>query len=77
MAVLIQSNCEVVAAADVSAIDASTFTVTAKVLAALVPQEFVAVTLILPFWPIAPEVAVIETVPCPAVIFQPVGTVHV
>jgi hypothetical protein len=52
-------------------------TVTAIVVAGLVPQELPAVTVILPFCPAAPVVTVIEMVPCPAVIVQPVGTVHV
>ena len=52
-------------------------TVTAKVLAALVPQLFVAVTLIVPFWPALPDVTVIELVPAPEVIDHPVGTVQV
>jgi len=51
--------------------------VTASVEGALVPQLFVAVTVIFPFWPELPEVTVMEMVPCPAVIVQPVGTVHV
>jgi hypothetical protein len=38
-------------------------------------QEFVAVTQMVPF--ALPEVTVIASVPCPAVIVQPVGTVHV
>ena len=46
-------------------------------LAALVPQLFAAVTLILPFCPVVPVVTVIEVVPAPPVIVQPVGTVHV
>ena len=50
-------------------------TITAKLLALLVPQLFVAVTLILPFWPKAPDVTVME-VPLLAVIFQPEGTVQ-
>ena len=52
-------------------------TVTASVLAALVPQLLPAVTLILPFCPAVPVVTVIAVVPAPAVIVQPVGTVHV
>ncbi len=52
-------------------------TVTAKLLAALVPHEMPAVTVILPFCPAAPVVTVIEFVPAPAVMFQPVGTDHV
>jgi hypothetical protein len=52
-------------------------TVTAKVLAALVPHELVAVTLTFPLCPDAPAVTVIAFVPVPAVIDQPVGTVHV
>ena len=57
--------------------DGTAFTVTAKVLAALVPHELVAVTETFPFCPDAPTVTVIEFVPVPAVIDQPVGTVHV
>ena len=49
-------------------------TVAAKVLAVLVPQELVAVTVIFPFCPVVPVVAVIEVVPCPEVILQPAGT---
>jgi hypothetical protein len=52
-------------------------TVTAKVCAVLVPHELVAVTETFPFCPDAPTVTVIEFVPVPAVIDQPVGTVHV
>ena len=51
-------------------------TVTAKVLAELAPQEFCEVTLMLPFWPPAPAVTVIEVVPAPAVMVHPVGTVQ-
>ena len=49
---------------------------TAKLLAELVPQLFVAVTLIVPFWPGLPDVTVIEFVPVPPVIDHPVGTVQ-
>jgi hypothetical protein len=52
-------------------------TVTASVLAALVPQLLPAVTVILPFCPAAPVVTVAEMVPCPAVIVHPAGTAHV
>ena len=52
-------------------------TVTAIDCAALVPQLFPAVTVILPFCPAAPAVTVIDAVPAPAVIDQPAGTVHV
>ena len=52
-------------------------TVTASVLAALVPQLLPAVTLILPLFPAAPVVTVIETVPAPPVMDHPAGTVHV
>ena len=52
-------------------------TVTANVLAALVPQLLAAVTLTFPFCPALPDVTVIDAVPCPAVMLQPVGTVHV
>jgi hypothetical protein len=48
---------------------------TAKVLAALVPQALVAVTLIFP--ELAPKVAVIEVVPCPTVMVAPDGAVQV
>jgi hypothetical protein len=48
-------------------------TVTANVLAVEVPQEFCAVTLMLPFCPEVPVVTVIE-VPVLAVIDHPVGT---
>jgi len=51
-------------------------TVTARALAELVPQLFPAVTLILPFCPAEPVVTVIEVVPVPEVIVQPVGTVQ-
>ena len=51
-------------------------TVTAKVCAVLVPHELVAVTVTFPFCPDAPTVTVIEFVPVPAVIDQPVGTVQ-
>lgn len=50
-------------------------TATAKDCAALVPQEFPAVTVIFP--PEVPEVTVTDVVPCPAVMFHPEGTVHV
>ena len=52
-------------------------TLTLSVLAALVPQEFPAVTEIVPFWPVVPDVTVILVVPLPPVIVQPVGTVQV
>jgi hypothetical protein len=52
-------------------------TVTATVLGVLIPQLLPAETLIFPFCPEAPVVTVIEVVPCPAVIVQPIGTVHV
>ena len=50
-------------------------TVTARLLAVLVPQLFVAVTEIFPFWPAEPEVTVID-VPVLLVIDQPAGTVQ-
>ena len=53
------------------------FTTTARVRTALVPHEFAALTLILPFCPLLPELTVIEVVPCPLVILQPGGTVQV
>jgi hypothetical protein len=43
----------------------------------LLPQELLAVTFILPFWPVFPVFTVIVSVPCPLVMLQPVGTVHV
>lgn len=49
---------------------------TANVLALLVPQLLVAVTVILPFWPAVPAVTVIELVPAPPVIVHPAGTVQ-
>ena len=52
-------------------------TVTANVLAVLVPQVFPAVTVTFPFCPAAPVVTVILVVPCPPVIVHPVGTDHV
>ena len=55
--------------------DGAEFTVTAKLLAALVAQAFEAVTVILPL--ALPAVAVKDVVPCPDVIDQPVGTAHV
>ena len=48
---------------------------TASVLAALVPQVLVAVTVILSL-PAVPDVTVIEFVPVPAVIDHPEGTVQ-
>jgi hypothetical protein len=51
-------------------------TVTAIVEATLVPQEFCAVTEILPFCPDVPVVSVTETVPCPEIINHPAGTVQ-
>jgi hypothetical protein len=42
-----------------------------------VPHEFPAVTVMFPFCPADPDVTVIELVPAPEVINQPVGTVHV
>lgn len=50
------------------------FTVTAKVLTALVPHELEAFTVIFPFCPKVPVVTVIEFVPAPEVIVHPVGT---
>ena len=54
-----------------------TVTVTANVLAVLVPHAFEAVTVILPFCPAVPVVTVIVFVVPPAVMVQPVGTVQV
>ena len=51
-------------------------TTTANVCAVLVPQEFVAVTVIFPFCPALPAVTMIEFVPAPPVIVHPVGTVQ-
>jgi hypothetical protein len=50
---------------------------TASVLAALVPHELPAVTVILPFCPEEPVVTLIVEVPAPPVTDQPEGTVHV
>ena len=50
--------------------------VTGKVCALLVPQELVAVTVISPFWPLAPEVTVMALVPAPDVMVHPAGTVQ-
>ena len=52
-------------------------TVTASVLAALVPHELPAVTVISPFCPAEPVVTVIDVVPVPPVIVHPAGTFHV
>ena len=52
-------------------------TVTARLFAVLVPQLLPAVTVMFPFCPTVPGLTVIELVPAPAVIDQPVGTVHV
>jgi len=49
-------------------------TVTAKLLAELVPQPLLAVTLIFP--EALPKVTVMEVVPCPAVMEAPEGTAH-
>ena len=56
---------------------AAGLTVTASDRAALVPQEFVAVTVIFPFCPELPVVTSIELVRSPTVMFHPVGTVQV
>ena len=53
------------------------FTVTASDREVLVPQELVAVTVILPFCPALPVVTVIELVVLPPVIIHPLGTVQV
>ena len=56
----------------------SGLTITGKVLAELVPQEFVAVTVMFPFCPASPTFTVIELVVLPAGLrFHPVGTVQV
>ena len=52
-------------------------TVTVTELDPLVPQLLPAVTEMLPLFPYAPVVTVIDVVPAPAVIVQPVGTVQV
>ena len=52
-------------------------TATASELAALFPQLFPALTVIFPFCPNEPDVTVIEFVPAPLLIVQPVGTVQV
>ena len=49
-------------------------TVTARLLAVLVPQELVAVTEMFPFCPALPEVTVIDVPPFADVIVHPVGT---
>lgn len=51
-------------------------TVTPRFLTVLVPQLLPAVILIFPFCPVEPVVTVIEVVPCPPVIIQPVGAVQ-
>jgi hypothetical protein len=51
-------------------------TVTVSVFEVLVPQPFPAATLMLPFCPAEPVVTVIEVVPCPPVMDQPVGTIQ-
>ena len=53
------------------------FTETGKVLAALVPQELLAVTVIFPETAVPDVVTVIELVFVPVVMLQPVGKVHV
>jgi hypothetical protein len=50
-------------------------TETARQLAALVPQVFVAVTQTLPA--VVPQFTIIDVVPCPETIVAPAGTVHV
>ena len=50
--------------------------VTANVLALLVPQELIAVTVIFPLTAAPVVDTVIEVVPAPAVIVHPVGTVQ-
>ena len=52
-------------------------TTTARLLAALVPHELVAVTVIFPFCPALPVLTVIELDVPPEVTVHPVGTVHV
>ncbi len=50
-------------------------TVTAEVLAVLVPQALVAVTLILP--ELTPKLTVMDVVPCPEAMVAPDGMLHV
>ena len=52
-------------------------TVTARVLAVLLPQILFAVTDMFPFWPALPEVTVTEVFPLLEVIVQVGGTDHV
>lgn len=52
-------------------------TTTGKLLAVLVPHELVAVTVMFPFCPAAPDVTRIELLLAPEVITQPAGNVHV
>lgn len=72
---LIQAEVLPVMAPGVAGVPAPT--VTASVLAVLVPQVLEAVTLIFPFCPVVPDDTVIDAVPWPAVIVHPVGTAHV
>jgi hypothetical protein len=76
MVELLQTLWFCVAAADVKVIVELSFTTTAKVLAALVPQELSAVTLIFPFSPAPPVVTVTVFVPAPLVMVHPAGKVQ-
>jgi hypothetical protein len=53
------------------------FTVTARLLAALVPHALTEDTVMFPLLPEAPVVTVMLLVVAPAVTLQPTGTVHV
>ena len=76
MAVICVQSAPVPAVAD-GADGGPGLTATANELAALVPQELPAVTVIFPFCPALPVVTSIELVEMPCVILQPVGLVQV